>query len=93
MLDSDKRDELTERIERAQISAIHRALDQAWALGHDAGKTEDQGEFMEAETVLLPAEADHENLLILIANLVILGFMLKLYTEVFKDKAIDQRSR
>jgi hypothetical protein len=53
MLDSDKRDELTERIERAQISAIHRALDQAWALGHADGNIQDhqqQVESMEAST-------------------------------------------
>jgi hypothetical protein len=31
------------------------------------------------------------NLLILIANLMVLGLVLKLYTELFKDKAIDQR--
>ncbi len=28
----------------------------------------------------------------LIANLCILGMMIKLYTEVFKDKAFDQRT-
>jgi hypothetical protein len=48
---------------------------------------------MEAETELMTAEADNKNLLILIANLIIFGFMLKLYTEMFKDKAISQRSR
>lgn len=46
---------------------------------------------MEAE--LMTAETDNKNLLILIANLIIFGFMLKLYTEMFKDKAIGQRSR
>lgn len=31
-------------------------------------------------------------ILILIANLMVLGMMLKLYTEVFKDKAFDKRA-
>lgn len=31
--------------------------------------------------------------LILIANLMVLGMMLKLYTEVFKDKAFDKRAQ
>ena len=33
------------------------------------------------------------NLLILIANLMVLGLVLKLYTELFKDKAFDQRAK
>lgn len=32
-------------------------------------------------------------LLVLIANLIVLGMMLKLYTEVFKDKAFDKRAK
>lgn len=33
------------------------------------------------------------NMLVLIANLAVLGFTLKLYTELFKDKAFDKRAR
>lgn len=33
------------------------------------------------------------NCVILLANLGILGLTLKLYTELFKDKAFDQRSK
>lgn len=36
---------------------------------------------------------DETGLLILIANLMTLGMMLKLYTELFKDKAFDQRAK
>lgn len=32
-------------------------------------------------------------MLVLIANLAVLGFTLKLYTELFKDKAFDKRAR
>ena len=46
---------------------------------------------MEPETELISAETDNKGLLILIANLIILGLMLKLYTEMFKDKAINRR--
>lgn len=33
------------------------------------------------------------NVLVLLANLCILGLNLKLYTEYFKDKSIDQRKK
>lgn len=33
------------------------------------------------------------NILILIANLGVLGLTLKLYTEILKDKAFDQRAK
>lgn len=59
MLDSDTRDELTERIERAQISAIHRALDQAWALGHEDRNIQDQQQkvgAMEGQALTLEQE-------------------------------------
>jgi hypothetical protein len=34
MLDSELRDELVQQVERAQISALHRALDKAWLEGY-----------------------------------------------------------
>lgn len=33
------------------------------------------------------------NTLILIANICILGLTVKLYTEIFKDKAFDKRAK
>ena len=33
----------------------------------------------------------HIDLVILLANLIILGFNIKLYTEYFKDKSADKR--
>lgn len=33
------------------------------------------------------------NMLILIANVAVLGMTVKLYTEIFKDKAFDKRAK
>jgi hypothetical protein len=38
MLDGAHRDTLAERVQQAQISALHRALDEAWLAGYAAGQ-------------------------------------------------------
>jgi hypothetical protein len=47
------------------------------------------------EQELLEVQTDDKtavNVLILLANLAVLGLALKLYTELFKDKAFDKRA-
>lgn len=36
---------------------------------------------------------EDRSVLILLANLAVLGLVIKLYTEIFKDKAFDKRAK